>query len=136
MSLLNSTSLSAKDGIVQAAAIVVLTLLQKHLLSTRKTLADSLAPLKLDLNKLLDLYEKPQTEPLVQIALSQLFSDALSTESSTSSTIYSRLCSQQALTIIQGMLDVNKTKSDIKKIEGTNYGCPYTGYYDSPFALL
>ena len=93
-------------------------------------------PLKLDLTKLLDLFEKSQSEPLIQIALSQLFSDTLSSECASANTIYQRLCTQSALTILQNMLDVNKAKSDLKKIEGTNYGCPYSGYYDTPFALL
>lgn len=31
---------------------------------------------------------------------------------------------------------MNKPKSDIKKIDGTNFGCPYSGYYDHPFILL
>ena len=38
--------------------------------------------------------------------------------------------------MLQQLLDVNKAKSDIKKVDGTNYGCPYTGYYDQPFTLL
>jgi hypothetical protein len=95
------------------------------------------APLKLDLPKLLDLFEKSTTEPLVGLVLAQLFSDALSLETAASSqTIYGRLSSQSALTTIQTMLDVARPKSDLKKLEGTNYGCPYSGYYDQPFALL
>lgn len=38
--------------------------------------------------------------------------------------------------MLQQLLDVNKAKGDIKKVDGTNYGCPYTGYYDQPFTLL
>lgn len=38
--------------------------------------------------------------------------------------------------MLQQILDVNKPKSDLKKIDGTNFGCPYTGYYDQPFILL
>jgi len=33
-------------------------------------------------------------------------------------------------------LDVNKAKSDLKKLDGTNFGCPYAGYYDQPLNLL
>lgn len=37
---------------------------------------------------------------------------------------------------MQQVLDFNKPKSDLRKLDGTNYGCPYTGYYDQPLALL
>jgi len=40
------------------------------------------------------------------------------------------------MSLLQQLLDVNKTKSEIKKIDGTNFGCPYSGYYDQPFSLL
>jgi hypothetical protein len=40
--------------------------------------------------------------------------------------------------VLSGLLDVSKSQKggDIKKLEGTNYGCPYSGYYDSPFQVI
>jgi len=40
------------------------------------------------------------------------------------------LSTVNALSQLQQLLDINKPKTDIKKIDGTNFGCPYIGYYD------
>jgi len=34
------------------------------------------------------------------------------------------------------LLDINKNKPDIKKLDGTNFGIPYIGFYDHPLSLL
>ena len=34
------------------------------------------------------------------------------------------------------MLDINKSRDDIKKVDGTNFGCPVIGFYDYPFVFL
>jgi len=40
------------------------------------------------------------------------------------------------LSLVQQLLDINKKKDDIKKVDGTNYGCPVIGFYDYPLVFL
>lgn len=90
----------------------------------------------MDILKIVDLFERnlqQNGEPLVSIQASAILSDTLSLDNSNtlSSTLYQRLTSQpQTLQLLQQLLDINRPKSDLKKIDGTNYGCPYGGYYD------
>ena len=37
---------------------------------------------------------------------------------------------------IQQLLDINKKRDDIKRVLGTNYGCPVIGFYDYPLIFL
>ncbi len=73
---------------------------------------------------------------MVAIAASGIFSESLNLENQTSQLIYGRFVNQNTFSLLQQLLDVNKAKSDLKKLDGTNYGVPYSGYYDQPFALL
>ena len=89
--------------------------------------------LKIDFLKLVDVFEKNVQqggEPLVSVTASGVLSDCLSLENQNSAFIYSRLSTVNSHSLLQQLLDINKPKSDIKKIDGTNYGCPYSGYYD------
>jgi hypothetical protein len=65
-----------------------------------------------------------------------ILSDCLSLENQTSTVIYGRFANQPTFTMLQQLLDVHKAKSELKKIDGTNFGCPYAGYYDNPLTLL
>ncbi len=40
------------------------------------------------------------------------------------------------VSLIQQLLDINKKKDDVKKVDGTNYGCPVIGFYDYPLVFL
>lgn len=83
INLLNSSSLSSKDGVVQACAISVLSLLLKHQLSIKKTSSqDPLACLKMDINKVIDLFidRSSSLDPLVGLELASLLSEILSVE--------------------------------------------------------
>jgi hypothetical protein len=93
------------------------------------------------MGKLIDLFERTLQstttgEPLVAITACGIFSDCLTLENQNSQLIYSRLCNVSSFTLLQQLLDVNRPKGDLKKVDGTNYGCPYTGYYDQPLGLL
>lgn len=33
-------------------------------------------------------------------------------------------------------MDINKKRDDVKKVDGTNYGCPVIGFYDFPLVFL
>jgi hypothetical protein len=46
--------------------------------------------------------------------------------------------SSSALGSLATFIDINQKicKSDMYIIQGTNFGCPYTGYFDQPFNLL
>ena len=137
MTMLNTSSLTSKDGIVSSCCLQVLAHLQRHLMAYKKDLQNPAQTLKLDITKLIDLFEKQVTgEPLVSIMICGILSDCLSFVNQTSIVIYGRFANQQTFTLLQQLLDVNKAKSDLKKVDGTNYGCPYAGYYDNPFALL
>ena len=105
----------------------------------KKDFANATSTLQLDITKLIDLFEKnvqASGEPLVSLMICGILSDCLSIENQTSTVIYGRFTNQSTFTMLQQLLDVNKAKSDLKKIDGTNYGCPYAGYYDNPLTLL
>lgn len=109
------------------------------MITYKKDIANPALTLKLDITKLIDLFEKnvqPSGEPLVSLMICGILSDCLSLENQTSAVIYGRFANQPTFTMLQQLLDVNKAKSDLKKIDGTNYGCPYAGYYDNPLTLL
>jgi fused len=40
------------------------------------------------------------------------------------------------LKLLQELLNPLHTKEDVKRIDGTNFGCPYIGFYDLPISLL
>jgi fused len=50
--------------------------------------------------------------------------------------IIKRYANVNKLSLIQQILDINKKKDDIKKVDGTNFGCPIVGFYDYPLILL
>lgn len=95
--------------------------------------------LKIDVAKIFELFEKniqQGGEPLVSITACGILSDILSTDSTSATFIQNKLSQANSLQLLQQLLDINKPKSDIKKIDGSNFGCPYSGYYDLPFSLL
>lgn len=50
--------------------------------------------------------------------------------------IIKRYANVNKLSLIQQLLDINKKKDDIKKVDGTNFGCPTIGFYDYPLIFL
>ena len=50
--------------------------------------------------------------------------------------IVKRYSNVNKLSLIQQLLDINKPKDDIKKVDGTNFGCPIIGFFDYPLILL
>lgn len=60
----------------------------------------------------------------------------MSLKESASLQVYLRYINVNKLSQIQQLLDINKKKDDIKKVDGTNYGCPVIGFYDYPLVFL
>jgi hypothetical protein len=74
MNLLNNSAMNSKDGIVSACSLQILGLLQKHLLALKR----DTSVLKMDLNKIMDLFEKHVAsgqEPLISITASGILSE-------------------------------------------------------------
>lgn len=55
---------------------------------------------------------------------------------SNSEFISKRYANVNKLSLIQQLLDINKVKDDIKKIDGTNFGCPVMGFFDYPMLFI
>ncbi|CDW83098.1 protein kinase domain containing protein [Stylonychia lemnae] len=136
MQYLNNSIFNSKDGLIQACSIQIYGLLQKFLMTIKK---DPIVVLRLDHAKIVDLFEKnvgASGESLVAVTACGVLSDILSLENQASFIIQQKLSQVNSLSLLQQLLDVNKNKSDIKKIDGTNFGVPYVGYYDQPLSLL
>lgn len=56
--------------------------------------------------------------------------------SSNADFILKRYSNVNKLSLIQQLLDINKTKDDIKKVDGTNFGCPVMGFFDYPLIFI
>jgi hypothetical protein len=54
ITILNNNALNSKDGIIQACCIQILGLLQKYLMMQKR----DISPLKLDISKVVELFEK------------------------------------------------------------------------------
>lgn len=67
-----------------------------------------------------------------------LLSEILKVEAGAASSlaILQRFSNVNKLSLLQQLLDINKQKDDIKRVDGTNYGCPNMGYYDLPLLFL
>ncbi len=79
----------------------------------------------------------PSGDPLVAITCCGVLADVMSVPDSAGAQIVMQAFSNQKYQAhLQQLLDINKPKKDIKKIDGTNFGCPYGGYYDHSFSLL
>lgn len=76
-------------------------------------------------------------EPLVATyACGALYEIMQKGGSSNAELIVKRYSNVNKLSLIQQLLDINKKKDDIKKVDGTNFGCPTIGFYDYPLILL
>ena len=54
MTMINNSAMNSKDGIVSACSLQIIGLLQKHLITIKR----EISVLKLDFNKLMDIFEK------------------------------------------------------------------------------
>lgn len=80
MNLINSSAISSRDGIVQACSLQILSLLVRHLMTVKRTV-DPIPLLKIDVTKIMDLFERQITqEQLVSITACGLLSDIVSLE--------------------------------------------------------
>jgi fused len=45
---------------------------------------------------------------------------------------------QQGLSLVLHLIDPNQNvnKQDLRFLQGSNFGCPYSGFYDQPISLL
>jgi len=74
------------------------------------------------------------TDQLVPLMATGLLGDLIASNNSASESIFTRYFNSMAPLVL--ILDQSKLKCDIKRIDGTNFGCPYLGVYDYPFRML
>jgi hypothetical protein len=68
---------------------------------------------------------------------SGLLADMISLNEKSANFISTKLNSS-GLANICHLIDINQNvyKNDLRFIQGTNFGCPYSGFYDRPINLL
>jgi fused len=94
--------------------------------------------LELEVESVCEIFEDNiVNEPLVATyAAGVLHEIMIKTKSSNGDFIIKRYSNVNKLSLIQQLLDINNKKDDIKKVDGTNFGCPTIGFYDYPLILL
>jgi len=65
-----------------------------------------------------------------------VLADMLTLDTEVASLILGKFSSGAAIANLQQLMDMNRPRSDMRKIDGTNFGCPYLGYFDHPIAML
>lgn len=121
---------------VQACALQILNLLQKHLSKVKR----DFGVLQIDYSKIGDIMENgtknAQTDNLVPIMASGILAEVVAKDNQSSLSLLDRFMQPAAMGILSQLVDLNKQKSDIKRIDGTNFGCPFLGILDYPYKLL
>jgi len=70
-----------------------------------------------------------------------ILAEMLSMDSQTSNFVLQKFTgsgSAAVLSNLTNLVDINQSicKTDMYIVQGTNFGCPYTGYFDQPFNLV
>jgi fused-like protein len=74
---------------------------------------------------------------LVPIMAAGILGDVVGSETChASQTITQRYLSQNSMALLNQIMDVSQSKSDIKRVDGNNFGCPFLGYYDYPYKMM
>ena len=71
-------------------------------------------------------------DKLVAIVSSGLLADLMSINQTISTYVTQKILNGGGLALLVQLLDINQTTriGDLKIIQGTNFGCPYSGFYD------
>jgi fused-like protein len=93
--------------------------------------------LKIDQEAIYKIFEQncSRGDSLVGMMASGLLADMISTEQN--NFITSKI-QQNGLALLINLIDPNQTqnKAELRIVQGTNFGCPYSGFYDQPINLL
>ena len=94
--------------------------------------------LGIDLKAIFTAFEKNVvTDPLSAVfAVGCLKEILCSDDKRAASEVFDRYTHVNKVSQIQQLLDINKKKDDIKRVFGTNFGCPVIGFYDYPLSFL
>ena len=133
MKLLRS-SLTGSQPVLKALSIEIFKILTSQL----DSLMIDFSELGIEISSVCDLFEENiVTEPLVSTYSAGLLHEIMQKGGSKNTEfILKRYSDVNKISLIQQLLDINKKKDDIKKVDGTNFGWPIMGFYDYPLILL
>ena len=133
MKLLRS-SLTGSQPVLKALSIEIFKILTSQL----DSLMIDFSELGIEVSSVCDLFEENiVTEPLVSTYSAGLLHEIMQKGGSKNTEfILKRYSDVNKISLIQQLLDINKKKDDIKKVDGTNFGWPIMGFYDYPLILL
>lgn len=74
---------------------------------------------------------------LLGMIASGLLADMISLNQQTQQFICGKI-NQSGMGLLVHLIDANQNcnKGDLRFLQGTNFGCPYSGFYDQPINLL
>jgi len=141
---LNSTMTTSKDHILKAQAIFILYLLTKaNFRRVGKT--TGIESLALEASTIYKLFEDNCTsndpKVLVSVIASGLLAEMIGFDDKTAKFILSKFtgtAGASSLTKLVTLIDINSTanRNEMRFLQGTNFGSPYSGFYDQPLNLL
>ena len=133
MKLLHA-SLSGTNPVLKALSLEVFRILITQL----EPMMIDFSELDLEVSAICEIFEDNiVNEPLVSTYASGALHEIMQRGgSSNTEFIIKRYANVNKLSLIQQLLDINKKKDDIKKVDGTNFGCPTIGFYDYPLIFL
>ena len=143
---LNSTMSSSRDHILKSFSLFILHQLVKlNFRSGGVGKPTGIEALQLDANTIFKMFEDnagtTEARVLIAVVASGLLSEMLSFEEKTSKFIQSKFTGQagtSSLTKLVSLIDINSggNKNEMRLLQGTNFGCPFSGFYDQPLNLL
>ena len=141
---LNSTMTTARDHILKSQALFILYLLTKA--NFRKVgKSNGVESLSLDASTIYKLFEDNSNandpKVLVSVIACGLLSEMLNFDEKTAKFILGKFtgpAGASALTKLVSLIDINSgaNRNEMRFLQGTNYGSPYSGFYDQPLNLL
>ena len=133
MAMLHS-SLSGTNPVLKAISLEIF----RTLIIQIKNINVDFKELDIEVSAVCEIFEDNiVNEPLVATYATGVLHEIMQkTDQSNSEFIIKRYSHVNKLSLIQQLLDINKKKDDIKKVDGTNFGCPTIGFYDYPLILL
>ena len=124
------------DSVLRATSIFILHQLLKGQLE-RKEPIDSL---KIDANQIMQVMETSCSagDELVSMIAAGLLAEFLDLGGSTATFVRSKISSNDGMSLLVSLLNTNSEKNygGLKIMQGTNFGCPYIGFFDAPLKLM
>ena len=136
---LNTVVSSSTDHILVSLSLFILHQLLKSVLRSGGSRDASV--LQLDTNRIYQLFDQnvSQGNKLISVISCGLMAEILSLEGQSSQFIFQKFTgTTDALGKVNILIDINSPAetTEMKLLQGTNFGCPYAGFYDQPFNLL